>query len=68
MKISEKVDASKLLGYRILVVSEERKAKKSSTSPAKLGAKVGQKVGVKAGAKVGVKADVKLGSKVGVKG
>ena len=56
--MSEKIDYSKLLGFRLI----------SSDVTAVQGAKIGEKGGVKIGMKPGIKFGAKLGIKEGTKG
>lgn len=56
MDTSTKIDVSKLLGYRLLAVCEEREGAVATASSAKLGIKPGKKVGLKVGLKAGLKA------------
>jgi hypothetical protein len=62
MKTSTKLDARKLLGYRLLAVCEDRKG-----TPELSGASTSAKLGAKPGAKVGAKVGSKIGTKFGIK-
>lgn len=58
MNTSAKINASKLLGYRLVAACEERNGTVGSSTAAtsaKLGAKPGAKVGTKFGLKAGLK-------------